>query len=167
VTYHRSKVYSIEADIFISKDSFPEIIRLLKFHQSKNEKLQNAYSIYSVIREFGWTPQFKDGNIISASYRNSAWDIHGITFIGIIGRFVAPGGYIRMVDDSSRTYWAYSFDGKKAERRTVDILYVDFADKKSLQQSFNSIVAALFNLGATKTELKHLLQKIFVNKILK
>ena len=167
MTYYRSKVYSLEVNIVIPKDNFPEIIRLLKFHQSKNEKLQNAYSIYSVVREFGWTPQFKDGNIISVSYRNKSWDIHGITFIGIIGRFVEAGGYIRMADDSSRTYWAYYFDGKKADRHTIDILYVDFADKKSLQQSFKSIVAALFNLGATKTELKQYLQKIFVNKILK
>jgi len=168
MSYERAKVYSIESSTIIRKKHIPEIIRLLKIYHPKNEGLQKALGIWRAMRAFGWSPKLNsDGDIVSLNYRNNEWSIKAITFLGVIGRFIEAGGYIKLADETLRRYWVYEFDGFKGLSRNIDYRIIDFENEKDLRKYFDELVQAMLNLGITKMNLIRAIKMQFVKKVLK
>lgn len=159
-------VYSLESNILILEKNIPELIRTCKLHNHNSEKIQKALTIWTITNEYGWLAHQKNENIVSLSYRSDSWGLGPMSFISLIARFVEPGGYIKMADDNTKTYWAYIFNGKKVERRSVSIKHIDFKNKKDLENNLNEIIFSMFKIGFTKTNIHMMIQKIFVQEIL-
>lgn len=161
-------MYTIESSTIIRKKYLPEIVRLLKIYHPKNEDVQKALGIWRAMRPFGWTPKLNsDGDITALNYRSQEWNIKSMVFIAVIGRFVEPGGHIRLVDETLRRYWVYDFDGLKGLSRNIDHRVIDFENKKDLHKHFDELVQAMLALGVTKTDLINTIKLQFVKKILK
>jgi len=167
VTYKRPKVHTTISNLIIKEERIPDLIRILKVHKSSNKEIQKTNSIYKIIRAYGWYAGIKNGNIISLNYRGQEWDVTAMSFIGISGRFVEPGGYIRMVDESIPRYWVYNFDGIRHESHNIHKRIIDYEDKKDLQNNLNDIIKAMIKLGMKKSELIKYIKLQFIKNILK
>ncbi|KKN65731.1 hypothetical protein LCGC14_0478700 [marine sediment metagenome] len=166
--YKKYAVITTQSSVFINKRKFPEIIERLALYKSKNKVLQKTPSIWAAIDQYGWTAFLdKSGNINKLTYKNDRWGIDSMTLMSVLGAYIEPGGYIKISNNKSNSYWVYKFDGKMSKRQTLINRIIDFQDKDNLEDVFGEIIENMMRLGTTKTEILSLVKKLFVQNILK
>jgi Holliday junction resolvasome RuvABC DNA-binding subunit len=164
--FGRKKVYTIHSDLSIPKDRWKDLHAKLKRRFPSNEELQKSYTAMGALRAMGWDPRSTKGGINKLVYNADNWDIRSMSALHVIAPFVDDGGYIYMISEVVNSYWAIKFQNGKHSRESLERIYIDFTHQKHVEDLFAETVQALFHLGVSKTDMKTVIDKIFVGHVL-
>jgi hypothetical protein len=164
--FGKKKVYTINSSLSIPRDRWNDLHLKLKSRFPSNDELQKSYSALGGLRAMGWEPRFNKGEITKLVYNADNWDIRSLSALHVIAPFVDSGGNIYMMSEVINSYWAIKFQDGKHSREPLTRVYIDFTHQKHVEDLFAESVRALFRLGVSKTDMKTVIDKIFVGHVL-